>query len=129
MHPFRSHTCGELRAANTGETVKLSGWIHRKREHANALFIDLRDHYGVTQIVVYPTAGFYEAAKRCTAESVITVTGKVLARDAEAINAEIITGEVEIRAEEFIIESPADQVPVPVFGEPDYPEDLRLKYR
>ena len=129
MHPFRSHTCGELRASNTDETVKLSGWIHRKREHANALFIDLRDHYGVTQIVVYPTAEFYEAAKRCTAESVITVTGKVLARDKEAINAEIITGEIEIRAEEFHIESPADQVPVPVFGEPDYPEDLRLKYR
>jgi len=129
MHAFRSHTCGELRAANAGESVRLSGWIHRKREHANALFIDLRDHYGVTQVVVYPVAEFYEAAKRCPAESVITVTGEVLARDKEAINAEIPTGEIEVRTDEFHVESIAEQVPVPVFGEPDYPEDLRLKYR
>ena len=129
MHAFRSHTCGELRAANAGEAVRLSGWIHRKREHANALFIDLRDHYGITQIVVYPVAEFYEAAKRCPAESVITVTGEALARDGEAINKEIPTGEIEVRADELIIESVAEQVPVPVFGEPDYPEDLRLKYR
>ena len=129
MHAFRSHTCGELRAANAGEAVRLSGWIHRKREHANALFIDLRDHYGITQIVVYPVAKFYEAAKRCPAESVITVTGEALARDGEAINKEIPTGEIEVRADELIIESVAEQVPVPVFGEPDYPEDLRLKYR
>lgn len=129
MHAFRSHTCGELREANAGDTVKLSGWIHRKREHANALFIDLRDHYGISQIVVYPVAEFYEAAKRCPAESVITVTGEALARDADAINKEIPTGEIEVRADEFIIESVAEQVPVPVFGEPDYPEDLRLKYR
>jgi len=129
MHAFRSHTCGELRAKNTGEKVRLSGWIHRKREHANALFIDLRDHYGVTQVVVYPVADFYEAAKRAPAESVITITGEVLARDKDAINTEIDTGEVEIRVDEFILESVAEQVPVPVFGEPDYPEDLRLKYR
>jgi len=129
MHAFRSHTCGELRAKNTGETVRLSGWIHRKREHANALFIDLRDHYGVTQVVVYPVAEFYEAAKRAPAESVITITGDVLSRENDAINKEIETGEVEIRVDNFILESVAEQVPVPVFGEPDYPEDLRLKYR
>ena len=129
MHAFRSHTCGELRASNAGETVRLSGWIHRKREHANALFIDLRDHYGITQVVVYPVADFYEAAKRCPAESVITITGEALARDAEAINKEIPTGAIEIRADKLIVESVAEQVPVPVFGEPDYPEDLRLKYR
>ncbi len=129
MHAFRSHTCGELRAANASETVRLSGWIHRKREHANALFIDLRDHYGITQVVVYPVANFYETAKRAPAESVITVTGEVLSRDGDAINKEINTGEVEIRVDQFILESVAEQVPVPVFGEPDYPEDLRLKYR
>ncbi len=129
MHAFRSHTCGQLRGADAGNTVRLSGWIHRKREHANALFIDLRDHYGITQVVVYPVADFYETAKRAPAESVITVTGEVLYRDSEAVNKEIDTGEVEIRVDEFILESVAEQVPVPVFGEPDYPEDLRLKYR
>lgn len=129
MHAYRSHTCGELRADNVGETVKLSGWVHRKREHANALFIDLRDHYGISQIVVYPTADFYEAAKRCPSESVITVTGELLARDAEAVNAEIPTGEVELRADTLIIESAADPLPLPVFGEQDYPEEIRLKHR
>ncbi len=129
MHTYRTHTCGDLRADNVGQTARLSGWVHRKREHANALFIDLRDHYGLSQIVVYPTASFYEAAKRCPSESVITVTGEVLARDAEAKNADIDTGEVELRADEFIIESAADPLPLPVFGEQDYPEDIRLKHR
>jgi len=129
MHAYRSHTCGELRANNVGETVKLSGWVHRKREHANALFIDLRDHYGISQVVVYPTASFYEDLKRCTSESVITVTGELLARDAEAINGEIPTGEVELRADQAIIESAAASLPLPVFGEQDYPEEIRLKHR
>ena len=129
MHAFRTHTCGELRAQNVGETVKLSGWVHRKREHANALFIDLRDHYGITQVVVYPVAEFYEAAKRCPSESVITVTGELLARDSEALNSEIDTGEVELRVDTMIIESPAAPLPLPVFGEPDYPEDIRLTHR
>jgi len=129
MHTFRSHNCGELRASNVGETVKLSGWVHRKREHANALFIDLRDHYGISQVVVYPIAEFYEAAKRCPSESVITVTGELLARDGEAVNAEIPTGEVELRVDTFHIESQAESLPLPVFGEQDYPEDIRLKHR
>ena len=129
MHAFRSHTCGELRAANVGETVKLSGWVHRKREHANALFIDLRDHYGITQVVVYPVADFYEEAKRTPAESVITVEGELLARDAEAVNKEIETGAVELRVDDFILESRAEDIPLPVFGEPDYPEEIRLKNR
>ena len=129
MHAYRSHTCGQLRKSNVGETVRLSGWIHRKREHANALFIDLRDHYGISQVVVYPTAEFYEDAKRCSSESVITVTGELLARDAEAVNAEIETGDVELRADEMVIESPCAPLPLPVFGEPDYPEDIRLTHR
>ncbi len=129
MHAFRSHTCGELRQSHVGETAKLSGWVHRKREHANALFIDLRDHYGLTQVVIYPNVEFYEAAKRCPSESVITVTGEVLARDKEAVNAEIPTGEVELRAETFHIESQAESLPLPVFGEQEYPEDIRLKHR
>ena len=129
MHAYRSHTCGQLRKSDVGETVRLSGWVHRKREHANALFIDLRDHYGISQVVVYPTASFYEDLKRCTSESVITVTGELLERDAEAINPEIPTGEVELRADEAIIESAAAPLPLPVFGEQDYPEDIRLKHR
>ncbi|MGH1420911.1 MAG: aspartate--tRNA ligase [Hyphomonas sp.] len=129
MHAYRTHTCGELRKSHVGETVKLSGWLHRRREHAGALFIDLRDHYGLTQIVVYPNASFYEEAKRATAESVLTVTGKLIERDGEAINAELPTGEVELPADEFVIESAAEKLPLPVFAEPDYPEDIRLTHR
>ena len=129
MHDFRSHTCNDLRADHVGETARLSGWVHRKREHANVLFIDLRDHYGLTQVVVYPNVDFYEAAKRVPAESVITVTGEVLVRDAEVKNAEIATGDIELRVAEFVIESQADSLPLPIFGEPDYPEDIRLTHR
>ena len=129
MHPFRTHTCGELGVSEVGETVRLSGWIHRKRDHAGALFIDLRDHYGITQVVIYPNRDFYDAAKRTTSESVITVTGEVIKRADDQVNADINTGAIEIRVDEFHVESAADQVPVPVFGEPDYPEDLRLTYR
>ena len=129
MHDFRSHTCNDLRADHVGETARLSGWVHRKREHANVLFIDLRDHYGLTQVVVYPNVDFYEAAKRVPAESVITVTGEVLVRDTEVKNAEIATGDIELRVAEFVIESQADSLPLPIFGEPDYPEDIRLTHR
>ena len=129
MHAFRTHTCAQLRSSDVGETAKLSGWVHRKREHANALFIDLRDHYGISQVVVYPNEEFYESAKRCPSESVITVTGEVLARDAEAVNAELDTGEIELRAKTFLIESQADPLPLPVFGEQEYPEEIRLKHR
>ena len=129
MHPFRTHTCGELGVSEVGETVRLSGWVHRKRDHAGALFIDLRDHYGITQVVVYPNRDFYDAAKRTTAESVITVTGEVIKRADDQVNADINTGAIEVRVDDYHLESAADQVPVPVFGEPDYPEDLRLTYR
>ncbi|RIJ22204.1 aspartate--tRNA ligase [Henriciella barbarensis] len=129
MHAYRTHTCGELTKSDVGATVKLSGWLHRRREHAGALFIDLRDHYGLTQVVVYPNASFYEDAKRATAESVLTVTGEVIARDAEAVNPELPTGEIELPAETLVIESAAAKLPLPVFAEPDYPEDIRLKHR
>ncbi len=129
MHAFRTHTCGELRKSDVGETVKLSGWLHRRREHANALFIDLRDHYGVTQVVIYPNAEFFELAKRATAESVLTIEGEVIARDADQVNPELGTGEIEVPATSFLIESAAAKLPLPVFAEPDYPEDIRLKHR
>ena len=129
MHAYRTHTCGEICLEDVDQIVRLSGWIHRKREHANALFIDLRDHYGISQVVVYPTSIFYEDLKRCSSESVVTVTGKLLRRDQDAINSEIPTGEVELRADEAIIESAAAPLPLPVFGEQDYPEEIRLKHR
>ena len=129
MHAYRTHTCGEICLEDVDKTVRLSGWVHRKREHANALFIDLRDHYGISQVVVYPTSSFYEDLKRCTSESVVTITGKLLKRDQDAINSEIPTGEVELRADEAIIESSAAPLPLPVFGEQDYPEEIRLKHR
>ena len=129
MHAYRTHTCGELSKADVGKTVKLSGWLHRRREHPNALFIDLRDHYGITQVVVYPNADFYELAKRATSESVLTIEGEVIARDADQVNPELSTGEIEVPATAFTVESPAAKLPLPVFGEPDYPEDVRLKHR
>ena len=129
MHAYRTHTCNELRKQHVGQTVRLSGWVHRKREHPGALFIDLRDHYGLTQVVVYPNARFYEEAKRCPHESVITITGELLARAADTLNTEIPTGEIELRADDFEIESAAGKLPLPVFGEPDYPEDIRLTHR
>ena len=129
MHPFRTHTCGDLGREEVGQTVRLSGWVYRKREHANALFIDLRDDYGVTQVVVNPDRDFYETAKRVTAESVVTVTGEVRARADDQVNSELETGEIEVHADVFVVESAADTLPVPVAGEPDYPEELRLRYR
>ncbi|MBL4869565.1 MAG: aspartate--tRNA ligase [Robiginitomaculum sp.] len=129
MHIYRTHNCNELRAANIGETVKLSGWIHSKREHPNALFIDLRDHYGITQVVVYPVASFFESLKRCPLESVITITGEVLARDDMAINKNRATGEIELRADEAIIENASAKLPLPIAGDQEYPEDIRLRHR
>ncbi len=129
MHEFRTHTCGALRISDVGQTVKLSGWLHSKREHANALFIDLRDHYGMTQVVVYPNVDFYESLKRATVESVLTVTGELLARDDVAVNDKMSTGAVELRADTAIVENAAAPLPLPVAGEQDYPEEIRLRHR
>jgi aspartyl-tRNA synthetase len=129
MHAFRTHDCSQLRSENVGQTVRLSGWVHRKRDHPNALFVDLRDHYGLTQVVVYPDQPFYEQVKRTTPESVIMVTGEVLPRDPDQVNPELGTGEVELRMDEFEVHSAAEKLPLPVFGEPDYPEDIRLTHR
>lgn len=129
MHQFRTHKCNELNKSNVGEIVRLSGWVHRKRDHPNALFVDLRDHYGLTQVVVYPDQPFYEQVKRTTPESVIQVTGEVIPRDADQVNPDLETGEVELRVDAFEIHSLAEKLPLPVFGEPDYPEEIRLKHR
>ena len=129
MHAYRTHVCAELRAANVGEQVRLSGWVHRKRDHGGLLFVDLRDHYGLTQIVLDIDSEAFRILDRVRAESVVTVTGEVVARDAVTINANLPTGEIEVRAREVFVQSSAQELPLPVFGEADYPEETRLKYR
>ncbi len=129
LHPFRTHTCGELRSSKTGETVRLSGWVHRKRDHGNLLFVDLRDHYGITQLVIENTGEIFETLEHARPESVITVTGTLEKRSDETINPDLPTGEVELRIEDLNVESPADELPMQVFGEADFPEDIRLRYR
>jgi aspartyl-tRNA synthetase len=129
MHAYRTHTCGALRLADRGEAVRLSGWIHRKRDHGGLLFVDLRDHHGLTQLVAHPGSPGFEALERLRAESVITVDGEVVARTPETINPSLPTGEVEVRVGALAILSEAAELPLPVFGEPDYPEDIRLTYR
>ena len=129
MHAYRTHTCGDLRLGDAGANVRLSGWIHRKRDHGGLMFVDLRDHYGLTQIVLSPQTPGFDLVERLRAESVIRVDGAVVARSPETINANLPSGEIEVAAAGVTLLSEAAELPVPVFGEPDYPEDLRLKYR
>jgi len=129
MHPYRTKTCGELRKENVGQTVRLSGWVHRVRDHGGLLFIDLRDHYGITQCVVDPASPAFAEAEKLKPEWVVRVDGEVVARSAETINPTLPTGEVEVRAKTIEVLSEAKELPLPVFGEPDYPEETRLKYR
>ena len=129
VNPYRSHNCGELRADQIGQTVTLSGWVHRKRDHGGLLFIDLRDHYGLTQLVIEPESPHFASAEAVRAESVICVEGEVIARADEAKNPNLPTGEIEIRLSKLEVLSAAGDLPLPVFGEPDYPEDIRLRYR
>ncbi|GBQ07579.1 aspartate--tRNA ligase [Saccharibacter floricola] len=129
MHQYRTHTCNALRADDAGKTVRLSGWIHSKRDHGGLLFIDLRDHHGMTQIVVPAGGALLEQAERLRVESVITVTGEVVVRDEGQRNPSLPTGEIEVRAESIDVQSSADVLPFQVAGQEHYPEDLRLKYR
>jgi aspartyl-tRNA synthetase len=129
MHAYRTHTCAQLRAADVGQTVRVSGWIHRKREHANVLFVDLRDHYGLTQIIAPVGSDVFKVLDAERAESVVTVEGLVVARDGATINPNLVTGEIEVHAKAVTVQSSAHELPMPVFGETDYPEDIRLKYR
>jgi aspartyl-tRNA synthetase len=129
MHAYRTHSCGQLRAAEVGLRVKLSGWVHRKRDHGNLLFVDLRDHHGITQIVADVADEAFRTLEAVRAESVITVEGKVVARAAEAVNPNLSTGEIEVHADAVAVQSVAQELPLPVAGEADYPEDIRLRYR
>ncbi len=129
MHAYRSHDCGALRPADAGKAVRVSGWVHRKRDHGGLLFIDLRDNYGLTQIVIAPSSPAFAAAERVRAESVIQIDGKVVERTPETVNANLPTGGIEVQASALEVLGAAEELPLPVFGEPDYPEELRLKYR
>jgi aspartyl-tRNA synthetase len=129
MHPFRTTTCGALREQNVGETVRLSGWVHRLRDHGGLLFIDLRDHYGLTQCVADPESPAFAQAEKLKAEWVVKIDGEVVAREPETVNPNLPTGQVEVRIKAIEVLSEAAELPLPVFGEPDYPEETRLRYR
>jgi aspartyl-tRNA synthetase len=129
LHRYRSHTCGALRGEDNDTNVRLSGWVHRVRDHGGVLFIDLRDHYGVTQVVADPDSKAFSTAERVRSEWVIKVDGRVRGRPDGTINPELPTGDIEIFATDIEVLSEAGELPVPVFAEPDYPEDLRLTYR
>ncbi len=127
---YRTHTCGQLRAEHVDQQARLSGWVQRKRDHGNLLFIDLRDHYGVTQVVVDVSSPVFKTAEAVRNESVITVSGKVVAREASTVNPRLATGAVELDAQEMVVQSMAEPLPIPVYQEHDTtPEELRLKYR
>ncbi len=129
MHAYRSHTCGELTLADVGTPVRVSGWVHSKRDHGNLLFLDLRDHYGITQCVVDQSGEHFAAAEAIRPESVITVSGPVLARSADTVNRKLATGEVEVRIESFEVQSHAEVLPMQVAGEQEFSEEMRLRYR
>ena len=129
MHPYRTHTCAQLSSENVGETVRLSGWVHRKRDFGGLLFVDLRDHYGITQIVADADSSALAVLDRLRVESVITIEGEVKARIAETVNLRLATGHVEVFARAITVLSTAEELPLPVADEQPYPEDVRLKYR
>ncbi|HTH15959.1 MAG TPA: aspartate--tRNA ligase [Magnetospirillum sp.] len=129
MHAYRTHTCGQLRIEDAGITARLSGWVHRKRDHGNLLFVDLRDHYGLTQCVIDVSSPVFQTLEKARPESVITVTGKVVKRSADTVNSKLATGEIEVQVAEIEIQSIADVLPIQVAGDQEYPEDMRLKYR
>jgi aspartyl-tRNA synthetase len=129
MHLYRTHTCAQLTSAHVGETVRLSGWVHRKRDFGGLLFVDLRDHYGITQIVADADSPALAVLDRLRVESVITIEGNVKARSADTVNPRLATGEVEVYARQITVLSTAEELPLPVADEQPYPEDIRLKYR
>jgi aspartyl-tRNA synthetase len=129
MHAYRTHSCAALRLGVVGQTVRLSGWVHRKRDHGQLLFVDLRDHYGITQIVTDSDSPAFRILDRIRVESVVTIEGDVVARSEDTVNDNLATGQIEVRAGEVTVQSAAAELPMPVFGDQDYPEEIRLKYR
>jgi aspartyl-tRNA synthetase len=128
-HAYRTHTCGELRVGDVGRTVRLSGWVHRKRDHGGLLFLDLRDNFGLTQVVLHAGSPHLAAAEALRLESVVTVTGHVVARAASAINPKLATGEIEVEVDDLVVQSVADPLPLPVNTDGELPEETRLRYR
>ncbi|MBF0248299.1 MAG: aspartate--tRNA ligase [Alphaproteobacteria bacterium] len=129
MHPYRTHTCGELRAEHAGGEARISGWVHRKRDHGSLLFVDVRDHYGLTQAVIDQSSPLFAAVEAARPESVVTITGKVVKRTAETVNAELPTGEIELVVKDFNLESAAEVLPMQVAGTEDYSDEMRLTHR
>jgi aspartyl-tRNA synthetase len=129
MHAYRSHNCAALRPEHVGQAVRLSGWVHRKRDHGGVLFVDLRDHYGITQIVCDSDSSALEVLEHLRLESVVTIDGEVKARSEATVNPNLPTGGIEVYARGAVVQSRAEELPMPVAGEQDYPEDIRLKYR
>ena len=129
MNKYRTHNCSELNEKDKDKKVTLSGWVHRKRDHGNLLFIDIRDHYGLTQCVIENKSKYFSLLEKIRPESVITVVGKVLLREKGTENSDLPTGKIEVGIESINILGKAQDLPMPVFGEQNYPEDIRLKYR
>ncbi|MGM0584510.1 MAG: aspartate--tRNA ligase, partial [Pseudomonadota bacterium] len=129
MHPYRTHHCAALRAEHVGHDVRLSGWVHRVRDHGGLLFIDLRDHHGVTQVLADPDSAVFREVEKVRAEWVVRIDGVVKARDPELVNPKLPTGEIEVYIQDLEVLSQADELPLPVFGEPEYPEEIRLRHR
>src|SRR5438067_601238 len=125
MHAYRTHSCGQLRASDVAQTVRLSGWVHRKRDHGHLLFVDLRDHYGITQVVTDTDSPASRTLDRIRVESVVTIEGEVVARSKETVNPTLPTGEIEVRATAVTVQSAAAELPMPVFGDQEYPEEIR----
>ena len=129
MNKYRTHNCNELNEKSVGKNVRLSGWLHRKRDHGNLLFLDIRDHFGITQCVIENDEKNFKVLEKLKPESVILINGSVVKRSAETQNKELKTGLIEVRIKNFEILSEAKDLPMPVFGEQEYPEETRLKYR
>ena len=129
MHAYRSHTCAALTKANVGETVRLSGWVHRVRDHGGVLFIDLRDHYGITQVIADGDSPVFTELEKVRSEWCIRIDGNVLERDASLVNPNLPTGEVEVFIRDMEVLGAAGELPLQVFGDQEYPEETRLKYR
>ncbi|MFV1495527.1 aspartate--tRNA ligase [Phaeobacter sp. JH20_02] len=129
MHDYRSHTCAELNKSNVGETVRLSGWVHRVRDHGGLLFIDLRDHYGVTQVMADPDSPVFAEIEKVRSEWCIRIDGNVMARDESLVNPKISTGEIEVFIRDIEVLGKSEELPLMVFGEQEYPEETRLRYR
>jgi aspartyl-tRNA synthetase len=129
MHAYRSHTCAALNKSHVGDTVRLSGWVHRVRDHGGVLFIDLRDHYGITQVLADSDSAAFGEIEKVRSEWVVQIDGRVKQRDAALVNPKLPTGEIEVYATGLTVLGEAAELPMPVFGEVDYPEETRLTYR